>query len=169
MPQVGSPFIYNGRKPLDSRQLCDSFAELQSNEKKILYPPGFRVYCIAEKQEYRNTAPLGEPPVWEEFSVQKAYIRQTKEPTNKDLMWFREEDLEVVDIEDYSKEDLLNMIKTQKAIVESLQVVVLQLQKDVAYLKKHGTVVNPDTNIEGALITDDGCYLMTDDGCYLVV
>lgn len=50
--------------------------------------------------------------------------------------------------------------------------IVKTLQKDVEYIKKHGTVVNPDNpeaDVEGALITDDGCYLMTDDGCYLVV
>ena len=66
MPQIGSTFMYSGRKPLDARQQCDSLELLQQNPTNILYPPNFKVYCLLEAKEYRNISPLGEEPVWEE-------------------------------------------------------------------------------------------------------
>ena len=72
----------------------------------------------------------------------------------------------------YTMDDIANMLKAYTKKVDAVMDIVKTLQKDVEYIKKHGTVVNPDNpdaDVEGALITDDGCYLMTDDGCYLVV
>lgn len=66
MPQVGDNFKYSGRKPLDARQLCDSLEILKANADNILYPPGFKVFCLLEHKEYRNIAKMNEPPVWEE-------------------------------------------------------------------------------------------------------
>lgn len=63
MPQVGSNFEYSGRKPLDARQLCDSLEALKANVNNILYPPGFKVFCLLEHKEYRNIAKMNEPPV----------------------------------------------------------------------------------------------------------
>jgi hypothetical protein len=79
MPQVGSNFEYSGRKPLDARQLCDSLEVLKANVNNILYPPGFKVFCLLEHKEYRNIAKMNEPPVWEENTqddVIKAYMKK---------------------------------------------------------------------------------------------
>lgn len=170
MPQVGSNFEYSGRKPLDARQLCDSLEALKANVNNILYPPGFKVFCLLEHKEYRNTAKMNETPVWEEnTNGGKAWVRQVEEPSNKDLLWFREDDEVPMLDGKYTMDDIANMLKAYTKKVDAVIDIVKTLQKDVEYIKKNGTVVNPDADIEGALITDDGCYLMTDDGCYLVV
>lgn len=172
MPQIANNFEYSGRKPLDSRQQCESLEILKANANNILYPPGFTVYCLSENKEYRNTAKLGEVPVWIESNVGKTYAYQTDEPANKDLLWFKESEAVPIVDEQYTTDDLVNLIKNYKTTVDTLVSIVETLQKDVAYIKKNGTVINPDNpegDIDGALMTDDGCYLMTDDGCYLVI
>lgn len=79
MPQVGDNFKYSGRKPLDDRQLCDSLEILKANVDHILYPPGFKVFCLSEHKEYRNIAKMNEPPVWEENTqgdILKVYMEK---------------------------------------------------------------------------------------------
>lgn len=79
MPQVGDNFKYSGRKPLDARQLCDSLKVLKANVDNILYPPGFKVFCLLEHKEYRNIAKMNEPPVWEENTqedILKVYMEK---------------------------------------------------------------------------------------------
>lgn len=169
MPQIANNFEYSGRKPLDSRQQCESLEVLRANVNNILYPPGFTVYCLLENKEYRNIAKLGKTPVWAESNTGKAYVYQTDEPVNKDLLWFKEDEAVPVVDEQYTTEDLINLIKNYKATVDTLVGIVESLQKDVAYIKKNGTIINPDGNVDGALMTDDGCYLITDDGSYLVI
>ena len=85
MPQVGSNFEYSGRKPLDARQLSDSLEVLKANVNNILYPPGFKVFCLLEHKEYRNIAKMNEPPVWEENTqddVIKAYMKKVDDLTD---------------------------------------------------------------------------------------
>lgn len=85
MPQVGSNFEYSGRKPLDARQLSDSLEVLKANVNNILYPPGFKVFCLLEHKEYRNTAKMNETPVWEENTqddVIKAYMKKVDDLTD---------------------------------------------------------------------------------------
>lgn len=82
MPQVGSNFEYSGRKPLDARQLCDSLEALKANVNNILYPPGFKVFCLLEHKEYRNTAKMNEPPVWEE-NTQEVILKVYMEKVDK--------------------------------------------------------------------------------------
>lgn len=67
MPQIGSNFEYSGRNPLDARQQCESLEILKTNEKNILYPPGFEVFCLLENKKYKNISKLNENPVWEEI------------------------------------------------------------------------------------------------------
>lgn len=86
MPQVGSNFEYSGRKPLDARQLCDSLEVLKANVNNILYPPGFKVFCLLEHKEYRNIAKMNEPPVWEENTqddVIKVYMEKVDALTDR--------------------------------------------------------------------------------------
>lgn len=172
MPQVGNNFEYSGRKPLDARQQCDSLADLKANVKDILYPPGFKVFCLLEHKEYTNMAKLNETPVWEENnSSGKAWVRQIEEPLNKDMLWVKEDECVSMIEGQYTVDDLVNMIKAYDKKATAIMEIVTQLQEDVAYIKKNGTVVNPDTddNIDGALMTDDDCYLITDSGEYLVI
>lgn len=85
MPQVGSNFEYSGRKPLDARQLSGSLEVLKANVNNILYPPGFKVFCLLEHKEYRNTAKMNETPVWEENTqddVIKAYMKKVDDLTD---------------------------------------------------------------------------------------
>lgn len=85
MPQVGSNFEYSGRKPLDARQLSDSLEVLKANVNNILYPPGFKVFCLLEHKEYRNTAKMNETPVWEENTqddVIKACMKKVDDLTD---------------------------------------------------------------------------------------
>ena len=173
MPQVGSNFEYSGRKPLDARQLCDSLEALKANVNSILYPPGFKVFCLLEHKEYRNTAKMNETPVWEEnTNGGKAWVRQVEEPSDKNLLWVREDD-EVPMLEgQYTMDDIANMLKAYTKKVDA--VIVKTLQKDVEYIKKHGTIVNPDNpdnpgaDIDNALVTEDGTYLVTEEGVYLI-
>ena len=169
MPQIGNNFKYSGRKPLDDRQLCDSLEILQENTNDILYPPGFRVFCIKENKEYQNIAKLNETPVWVEYNI-KAYAFQPNEPLNTDMLWIKEDEtVELIDGQ-YTVDDLVTMIKTYKSTIDSLVAIVTALQKDVEYIKSHGTIIGDDTNnIEGAILTDDEKYLITDDGKYLII
>lgn len=169
MPQVGSNFEYSGRNPLDARQQCESLRVLTINEKNILYPPGFKVYCLLENKEYKNVATLNEEPVWEEVITDKAWVRQAEEPKNKNLLWFKEDELEEIIDAQYTVDDLISMVKAYQSKVNVLVDIVSKLQDDIEYIKKNGIITNPDEDIDGALITDDGCYLITDDGCYLVI
>lgn len=84
MPQVGSNFEYSGRKPLDARQLSDSLEILKANVNNILYPPGFKVFCLLEHKEYKNIAKMNEPPVWEETTedIVKAYMKKVDDLTD---------------------------------------------------------------------------------------
>lgn len=169
MPQIGNNFKYSGRKPLDDRQLCDSLEILQENTNDILYPPGFRVFCIKENKEYQNIAKLNETPVWVEYNI-KAYAFQSDAPLNTDMLWIKEDEtVELIDGQ-YTVDDLVTMIKTYKNTIDSLVAIVTALQKDVEYIKSHGTIIGDDTNnIEGAILTDDEKYLITDDGKYLII
>lgn len=218
MPQVGSPFQYSGRKPLDERQQCDSLELLISNPTNILYPPNFKVYCILEQKEYRNVAPLNATPVWEEYKgdgginvatkndladlnvtqgtsvyvmgedtvyiysvegwkpmVGKAYVSQDNEPANKNVLWHRTN--EGVPIP--GSEDAITLSNVYSAYlncqkkVMALETIVQDLQRQLDYIKKYGSVTNPDdittTEVEGALVMHDGTYLVTHDGKYLVI
>lgn len=172
MPQIGSNFEYSGRKPLDARQLCNSLADLKANVNSILYPPGFKVYCELERLEYKNTALMGETPVWEEVVTGgKAWVKQVEEPSDKNLLWFREDDEVPMLDNQYTMDDIANMLKAYTKKVDAVMAIVKTLQEDVAYIKKHGTVVNPDNpdaDIENALVTEDGTYLVTEEGVYLI-
>lgn len=169
MPQIGNNFKYSGRKPLDDRQLCDSLEILQENANNILYPPGFKVYCIKENKEYQNIAKLNEIPVWVEYNT-KAYVFQSDEPSNINMLWIKEDEAVELSGGQYNVDDLMDMIKTYKSIMDSLVTIVTALQKDVEYIKAHGTIIGDDTNnIEGAILTDDEKYLITDDGKYLII
>lgn len=80
MPQIGSSFEYSSRKPLDARQQCESLEALKNNINNILYPPGFKVYCLLENKEYKNTAKLNETPIWEEVdTASQISIKDTSE------------------------------------------------------------------------------------------
>ena len=68
MFNIGSNFNLNSRLYLDSRQIADSLEALQ-NKTNVLYPPGFEVYCKAEKKWYQNTADEGATPIWTERPV----------------------------------------------------------------------------------------------------
>lgn len=175
MPQVGSNFEYSGRKPLDARQLSDSLEVLKANVNNILYPPGFKVFCLLEHKEYRNTAKMNETPLWEEnTNGGKAWVKQVEEPSDKDLLWVREDDVVPMLEGQYTMDDIANMLKAYTKKVDAVMEIVKTLQKDVEYIKKHGTIVNPDNpdnpdaDIENALVTEDGTYLVTEDGAYLI-
>ena len=68
MLNIGNNFNLNSRLYLDSRQIADSLEALQ-NKTNVLYPPGFEVYCKAEKKWYQNTADEGATPIWTERPV----------------------------------------------------------------------------------------------------
>lgn len=177
MPQVGSNFEYSGRKPLDARQQCESLEKLKANVNNILYPPGFKVFCLLEHKEYKNMAKMNETPIWEDSSTGaggKAWVMQVTEPADKNLIWIKEEDSVAMIDGEYTIDDVVNMIKAYDKKVTAVLDIIKQLQDDVAYIKKHGTVVNPDNpdnpdaDIENALVTEDGTYLVTEEGVYLV-
>lgn len=64
---IGSNFNYSSRKFLDDRQECESLEVLESNPKGLLYPQGFKVYCLKEKQWYQNVSDNKESvPIWKE-------------------------------------------------------------------------------------------------------
>ena len=62
---IGSNFNYSSRKYLDDRQECESLETLINNPKGLLYPQGFEVYCLKEKQWYYNASDNKEGlPIW---------------------------------------------------------------------------------------------------------
>ena len=88
---IGSNFDLSSRLYLDSRQLCDSYADLIENKNNILYPPGFEVYCFKEKTKYYNACEnIEDKPVWKEAargSIAEVFIESDTIPENKDLYW----------------------------------------------------------------------------------
>ena len=86
------------------------------------------------------------------------------------MLWIKEDEtVELIDGQ-YTVDDLVTMIKTYKSTIDSLVAIVTALQKDVEYIKSHGTIIGDDTdNIEGAILTDDEKYLITDDEKYLII
>lgn len=77
---IGSNFNYSSRKFLDDRQECESLEVLKKNPKGLLYPRGFEVYCIKERQWYHNACTNKEDsPIWE---VSKGNEIKYISPTN---------------------------------------------------------------------------------------
>lgn len=107
----------------------------------------------------------------EEIANKKAYVFQSNEPSNINMLWIKEDGTEELSGDQYNVDDLISMIKAYKSTMDSIITIVTALQKDVEYIKSHGTIIGGgDTdNIEGAILTDDGNYLITDDGKYLII
>ena len=111
--QIGSNYKLNSRLFLDDRQSCESLEILQANIDNILYPEGFKVYCVLEKAYYINVANNGEEPIWEkdsldisleindtEYSSSSVYsslkIEQMKDNMNADITQ-TEDDIDDID------------------------------------------------------------------------
>lgn len=86
---IGSNFDYSARKYLDDRQECESLEVLNTNPKGLLYPRGFEVYCIKEKQKYYNASESKEGlPIWKPLinsSVDNSEIKEKVDQLENNL------------------------------------------------------------------------------------
>ena len=149
---IGSNFDLSSRLYLDSRQLCDSYADLVENKNNILYPPGFEVYCFKEKTKYYNACEnIEDKPVWEAVargSVAEVFIESDTAPDNKDIYWI-----------DTGTVDTLGNQSTHEGIIKELLETIKSLQERVLTLeKKVGS---------GGFVPTTGDYLQLADGTNL--
>ena len=149
---IGSNFDLSSRLYLDSRQLCDSYANLIENKNNILYPPGFEVYCFKEKTKYYNACEnIEDKPVWEEVargSVTEVFIESETAPDNKDVYWI-----------DMGTVDTLGNQSAHEGIIKELLETIKSLQERVLTLeKKVGS---------GGFVPITGDYLQLADGTNL--
>ena len=147
--------------------LSDSF-ESDNVEGALQEVAAKNIEFLSRMNAYNTTIEgVQEEIAW--LNNKKAYVFQSNEPSNKNALWIKEDGTEELSGDQYNVDDLISTIKAYKSTMDSLVTIVTALQKDVEYIKTHGTVVKPeDTNIENALVTEDGTYLVTEDGVYLV-
>lgn len=87
---IGSNFNYSSRKYLDDRQECESLETLINNPKGLLYPQGFEVYCLKERQWYYNDCEnKNDKPMWkirksnyDDTQIKKSIENNTQEIEN---------------------------------------------------------------------------------------
>lgn len=157
---IGSNFDLSSRLYLDSRQLCDSYADLIENKNNILYPPGFEVYCFKEKTKYYNACEnIEDKPVWKEAargSIAEVFIESDTIPENKDLYWI-----------DTGTVDTLGNQSAHEGIIKELLETVRNLQKRILVLEeKVGSgIISPTTG--DYLQLADGTNLQLADGTFL--
>lgn len=157
---IGSNFNLSSRVYLDSRQLCDSYADLLENKKNILYPPGFEVYCFKEKTKYYNACEnIEDKPIWKavaQGSVGDVFIESTTAPDNKDVYWI-----------DTGTIDTLGRQSAHEGIIKELLETVKNLQKRILVLEaKVGSgTITPVTG--DYLQLADGTNLQLADGTFL--
>ena len=149
---IGSNFDLSSRIYLDSRQLCDSYADLVENKNNIVYPPGFEVYCFKEKTKYYNACEnIEDKPVWEAVargSVAEVFIESDTAPDNKDIYWI-----------DTGTVDTLGNQSTHEGIIKELLETIKSLKERVLTLeKKVGS---------GGFVPTTGDYLQLADGTNL--
>ncbi len=159
---IGSNFDLSSRLYLDSRQICDSYADLIENKNNILYPPGFEVYCFKEKTKYYNACEnIEDEPVWEAIaqgSVSEVFIESATAPSNKDVYWV-----------DIGTIDTLGNQSAHEGIIKELLETIKSLQERVLALeKKVGSgIITP---ISGDYLQlADGTNLQLADGTFLEI
>lgn len=157
---IGSNFDLSSRVYLDSRQLCNSYADLLENKKNILYPPGFEVYCFKEKTKYYNACEnIEDKPVWEIVArgrIEDVFIESSTAPSNKDVYWV-----------DTGTIDTLGNQSAHEGIIKELLEIVKNLQKRILALEtKIGSgIITPITG--DYLQLADGTNLQLADGTFL--
>lgn len=125
MPQIGSSFEYSSRKPLDARQQCESLEALKNNINNILYPPGFKVYCLLENKEYKNTAKLNETPIWEEVdTASQISIKDTSEVFEGDNV-------------EKALEELANKRDAHDSLLTEHETKITEAEEAIEWLKKN--------------------------------
>lgn len=132
---IGSNFNYSSRKFLDDRQECESLEVLKSNPKGLLYPQGFEVYCIKEKQWYYNANENKDSiPVWK--------VRESN--NNSEIQ------IQVNEIQEDLNETKNNINKNLESMVDSV------IKTKFSNTKKVVTSLNllDTTMFEGMTITD---------------
>lgn len=136
---IGSNFDLSSRLYLDSRQLCDSYADLIENKNNILYPPGFEVYCFKEKTKYYNACEnIEDKPVWKEAargSIAEVFIESDTIPENKDLYWI-----------DTGTVDTLGNQSAHEGIIKELLETVRNLQKKNISFRRESWLRNNFSN-----------------------
>ena len=157
---IGSNCDLSSRVYLDSRQLCNSYADLLENKKNILYPPGFEVYCFKEKTKYYNACEnIEDKPVWEIVArgrIEDVFIESSTAPSNKDVYWV-----------DTGTIDTLGNQSAHEGIIKELLEIVKNLQKRILALEtKIGSgIITPTTG--DYLQLADGTNLQLADGTFL--
>lgn len=149
--------------------LSDSF-ESDNVEGALQEVAAKNIEFLSRMEDYDTTIEgVQEEIAW--LNNKKAYVFQSNEPSNINMLWIKEGGTEELSGDQYNVDDLISMIKAYKSTMDSIITIVTALQKDVEYIKTHGTIIGGgDTdNIEGAILTDDGNYLITDDGKYLII
>ena len=155
-------FDLSSRLYLDSRQLCDSYADLIENKNNILYPPGFEVYCFKEKIKYYNACEnIEDKPVWKavaQGSVAEVFIESETAPSNKEVYWI-----------DTGTVDTLGNQSAHEGIIKELLETIKSLQKRVLTLeKKVGS--GSFTPVTGDYLQlADGTNLQLADGTFLEI
>ena len=159
---IGSNFDLSSRLYLDSRQFCDSYADLIENKNNILYPPGFEVYCFKEKIKYYNACEnIEDKPVWKavaQGSVAEVFIESETAPSNKEVYWI-----------DTGTVDTLGNQSAHEGIIKELLETIKSLQKRVLTLeKKVGS--GSFTPVTGDYLQlADGTNLQLADGTFLEI
>lgn len=136
----------------------ESELETLLSSQEIL--PGCVCYVVEKDLHYYYSDQLGWVP-------NKPFLVSDTEPANKNIMWIPSgEPVELP--EDVTLSDIADMVKNYKKSVDTLTEMVQSLQKDIEALKS-GSIVVPDSDIEGAILTEEGDYLITEEGDYLVI
>ena len=148
--------------------LSDSF-ESDNVEGALQEVAAKNIEFLSRMNDYDTTIEgVQEEIAW--LNNKKAYVFQSNEPSNINALWIKEDGTEELSGDQYNVDDLISMIKAYKSTMDSIITIVTALQKDVEYIKTHGTIIGDDTdNIEGAILTDDEKYLITDDEKYLII
>lgn len=196
---IGDNFKYLGKKFLDDRE---SFATLEEMRRCSTVPDGFITYCKEDGKRYEFNSSNNINDItgqWTEFFVNGKDDDDTTHyfgreiPENQNAIWFDEGNME----ESFDEIKYNNPIVEELfACINSLQLQIIDLQKEVEYLKVSGgggnggddqepeDPDNPNTPEEpdpdspntpeeperySSLMMEDGGMFLLEDGGYITL
>ncbi len=178
---IGDNFSYLGKKFLDSRE---SFNTLEDMNSCIDIPIGFITYCVEDKKRYEYTE-----NGWVEYIAKSNFddidlsnyatsVFSSEIPEDDEAIWFSKGTSSTSSDITYDNP----LINELFSCIQTLQKQVMELQKDVEYLKIYGggggsnddddddDNGNNDNNNNGyTFLLEDGGSLMLEDGAYLLL
>ena len=177
---IGDNFSYLGKKFLDARE---SFDTLENMHLCTDVPVGFITYCVEDKKRYEYTE-----NGWIKYSVNSGNVDLSdytgtifgdETPENDEVIWFSEGASSSSNEVTYDNP----IINELFSCIQILQKQIVELQKDVEYLKIYGggngsnddnnseddNNNNNNNNNEGKFLLEDGGRILLEDGGYLLL